>query len=79
MPKYWSITLPLVEASTKGNVILQYFGITTDLVDFAAERSPDKYGRYTVGTWIPIISEKESREMKPDYYLVLPWAQGRTR
>lgn len=67
-------TIHVYGASTKGNVILQYFGITTDLVDFAAERSPDKYGRYTVGTWIPIISEKESREMKPDYYLVLPWA-----
>ena len=61
-------------ASTKGNVILQYFGITTELVDYAAERSPDKFGRYTVGTWIPIISEEESRKMNPDYYLVLPWA-----
>ena len=44
------------------------------MIDFASERSPEKYGRYTVGSWIPIISEKESREMKPDYYLVLPWA-----
>ncbi len=61
-------------ASTKGNVILQYFGITPDLVDYAAERSPDKFGRYTVGSWIPIISEDESRKMNPDYYLVLPWA-----
>lgn len=61
-------------ASTKGNVILQYFGITTDLVDFAAERSPEKFGRFTVGSWIPIISEEESRNMNPDYYFVLPWA-----
>ncbi len=61
-------------ASTKGNVILQYFGIDSSLVDFASERSPEKFGRYTVGSWIPIISEEESRSMNPDYYFVLPWA-----
>ena len=61
-------------ASTKGNVILQYFGLNTDLIDFAAERSPEKFGRYTIGSWIPIISEDESRQMQPDYYFVLPWA-----
>ncbi len=67
-------TIHVYGASTKGNVILQYFGIGTDLIDFAAERSPEKFGRYTVGSWIPIISEEESRAMKPDYYFVLPWA-----
>ena len=61
-------------ASTKGNVILQYFGITPDLCPYASERSPEKYGRYTVGTWIPIVSEEKSKSLKPDYYLVLPWA-----
>lgn len=61
-------------ASTKGNVILQYFGLNTDLIDYAAERSPEKFGRYTVGSWIPIISEDDSRKMQPDYYFVLPWA-----
>jgi len=61
-------------ASTKGNVILQYFGLDTNLIDYAAERSPEKFGRYTIGSWIPIISEQESRAMKPDYYFVLPWA-----
>jgi NDP-4-keto-2,6-dideoxyhexose 3-C-methyltransferase len=61
-------------ASTKGNTILQYFSLSNELIPFAAERSPEKYGKYTVGSWIPIISEEESRKMKPDYYLVLPWA-----
>ena len=61
-------------ASTKGNVILQYFGLDTNLIDYASERSPEKFGRYTVGSWIPIISEDESRKMQPDYYFVLPWA-----
>jgi len=67
-------TIHVYGASTKGNVILQYFDLNTDLIDFAAERSPEKFGRYTVGSWIPIISEEESRNLKPDYYFVLPWA-----
>ncbi len=60
-------------ASTKGNVLLQLFGIGNDLVDVAAERNEWKYGHRTPGTNIPIISEQESRQLKPDYYLVLPW------
>ena len=60
-------------ASTKGNTILQWCGIDQRIVDFAAERNPDKYGAYTLGTDIPIVSEEESRAMNPDYYLVLPW------
>ncbi|MBC7749498.1 MAG: hypothetical protein H7Z76_13150 [Methylotenera sp.] len=60
-------------ASTKGNTILQWCGIDHRIIDFAAERNPDKFGAMTLGTDIPIISEAESRAMKPDYYLVLPW------
>jgi hypothetical protein len=60
-------------ASTKGNTILQWCGLDHTLIDYAAERNPDKYGAHTLGTNIPIISEEESRAMNPDYYLVLPW------
>ena len=60
-------------ASTKGNTILQWCDIDHTLVDYAAERNPDKFGARTLGTDIPIISEEESRTMNPDYYLVLPW------
>ncbi|HSF72430.1 class I SAM-dependent methyltransferase [Microcoleus sp. AT3-A2] len=60
-------------ASTKGNTILQWCGIDNRIIDVAAERNPDKYGAYTLGTDIPIVSEADSRAMKPDYYLVLPW------
>lgn len=60
-------------ASTKGNTILQWCGIDNSQIDYAAERNPDKYGAYTLGSNIPIISEEESRAMNPDYYLVLPW------
>jgi hypothetical protein len=60
-------------ASTKGNVILQYCGITEDLLPFIAEVNEDKFGKFTPRTLIPIISEKEARAMNPDYLLVLPW------
>ncbi|HSF61537.1 MAG TPA: methyltransferase C-terminal domain-containing protein, partial [Gaiellaceae bacterium] len=60
-------------ASTKGNTILQFAGIDTALVDCAADRNPDKWGSETIGTHIPIVSEDESRALRPDYYLVLPW------
>ena len=60
-------------ASTKGNTILQWCGIDDKIIDYAAERNPDKFGARTLGTDIPIISEAESRAMNPDFYLVLPW------
>ncbi len=60
-------------ASTKGNTLLQYYGLTAQDITAIAERQPAKFGKYTVGTNIPIISEKEMREAKPDYLLVLPW------
>lgn len=60
-------------ASTKGNVLLQYCGITSDMVPFIAEVNPDKFGSYTPGTLIPIISESEARARRPDVFLVLPW------
>ncbi|MHB8884074.1 MAG: class I SAM-dependent methyltransferase [Methylovirgula sp.] len=60
-------------ASTKGNVLLQWYGIDSYKVPYAADRNPDKVGAYTLGTGIRIISEEESRRMRPDYYLVLPW------
>ncbi|MDD5774809.1 MAG: hypothetical protein PHS64_02565, partial [Candidatus Omnitrophica bacterium] len=61
-------------ASTKGNVILQYYGLDRALITAAAERSPEKWGKYTVGSWIPIVSEEDARKADPDYFLVLPWA-----
>ncbi|MBI4353363.1 MAG: class I SAM-dependent methyltransferase [Candidatus Omnitrophica bacterium] len=60
-------------ASTKGNTILQFCGINHSTIDCAADRNPDKHGALTLGTDIPIVSEEESRAMKPDYYLALPW------
>ena len=61
-------------ASTKGNTILQYYGLDHNLIEGASERSPWKWGRYTVGTVIPIFSEEDARNAQPDYFLVLPYA-----
>lgn len=63
----------LYGASTKGNTLLQYFGIDHSMIAAAAERNPDKWGKVTVGTRIPIVSEDAARQMAPDYFLVLPW------
>jgi len=60
-------------ASTKGNTLLQFYNLDKKLIQFIADRNPDKWGRRTIGTDIPIISEEESHSMNPDYYLILPW------
>jgi C-methyltransferase C-terminal domain/Putative zinc binding domain/Methyltransferase domain len=60
-------------ASTKGNVLLQYCGITSRLISHIAEVNEDKFGTFTPGTLIPIISEKDAKALKPDYFFVLPW------
>jgi NDP-4-keto-2,6-dideoxyhexose 3-C-methyltransferase len=60
-------------ASTKGNTLLQYFELDNTVIDFIADRSPYKWGRKTIGTNIPIISEKIMRIVHPDYLLILPW------
>ena len=63
----------LYGASTKGNTLLQYYGLDNTLITAAAERNPEKYGRRTPGTNIPIIPEDEMRQQNPDLLLVLPW------
>lgn len=62
-----------IGASTKGNVILQYCGITPADVAQIGEVNEDKFGSYTPGSLIPIVSEAEVLASKPDYLLVLPW------
>jgi NDP-4-keto-2,6-dideoxyhexose 3-C-methyltransferase len=60
-------------ASTKGNAMLQYFGLDNKLISFASERNSEKWGLVTTGTRIPIISEEDARARHPDFFLVLPW------
>lgn len=60
-------------ASTKGNVLLQYWGIGPDLVRSIAEVNADKFGSYTPGSLIPIQAQQDVLASNPDYLLVLPW------
>ena len=60
-------------ASTKGNVLLQFCGFSAAELPAIAEVNPDKFGCFTPGTQIPIVSESDAKSMDPDYFLVLPW------
>jgi NDP-4-keto-2,6-dideoxyhexose 3-C-methyltransferase len=59
-------------ASNRGNTILQYCGLDHRLIGKAADANPEKWGRRTAGTLIPIVSKEEARRDRPDYFLVLP-------
>lgn len=60
-------------ASTKGNVVLQYCGVTEDDLPCIGEVSAEKHGCFTPGTKIPIVSEEVAKTQRPDQLLVLPW------
>jgi hypothetical protein len=60
-------------APGKGNTLLNYCGIRTDLLDYVVDRNPYKHGRFTPGTRIPIHPVERIIETRPDYLLVLPW------
>lgn len=60
-------------ASTKGNVLLQYCNIDSKLLNYISEVNKFKFNKYTPGSNIKIISEKEAKLKNPDYLLVLPW------
>lgn len=63
----------LYGASTRGNTLLQYFGLNNKHIKYAIERNPEKYGRIIASVGIPIISEAQARKDNPDYMLILPW------
>ncbi|MDO8574156.1 MAG: class I SAM-dependent methyltransferase [bacterium] len=65
-------------ASTKGNTILQYYGLGSKDITAIADKSPEKWGKYTVGTMIPIVSEEKARKANPDYFFILPYAFVKT-
>lgn len=60
-------------ASTKGNVVLQFCALTHEDIDCIAEVNEAKFGSFTPGSLIPICSEQEARDRKPDYLFILPW------
>jgi len=66
-------TVAALGASTKGNVLLQYCGITSKQIRAIGDVNPDKFGCYTPRTSIPILPEQEVIDSEPDYLIVLPW------
>jgi hypothetical protein len=60
-------------APGKGNTLLNYCGIRTDLLDYTVDRNPHRHGLFTPGTHIPIHSPDKLAETRPDFILVLPW------
>lgn len=66
-------TVCALGASTKGNVILQYCAVTSDDLPLIGEVNRDKFGSFTPGTFIPIISESQLLESRPDFLVILPW------
>lgn len=60
-------------ASTKGNVLLQYCGFTSNDIEVIGDVNPDKFGALTPGTWIPIADELKVLETNPDYLIIFPW------
>jgi len=60
-------------APGKGNTLLNYCGIRTDLVEFTVDRNPYKQGQFLPGTRIPIREPEELERGRPDFVLILPW------
>jgi hypothetical protein len=60
-------------AAAKGNTLLNYAGVKSDLLPFVADRSPSKQGKYLPGSRIPVATEDELRRYRPDYVVILPW------
>jgi hypothetical protein len=60
-------------APGKGNTLLNYCGVRSDLLEFTVDRSPHKQGMFLPGTRIPIYAPEKIDESRPDYILILPW------
>jgi 2-polyprenyl-3-methyl-5-hydroxy-6-metoxy-1,4-benzoquinol methylase len=60
-------------APAKGNTLLNYCGVSTDLIEFTVDRSPHKQGLSLPGTHIPILHPDAIATCRPDYVLILPW------
>ena len=60
-------------APAKGNTLLNYCGVRSDLVEYTVDRSPHKQGRFLPGVHIPIYAPERIMETRPDYVLILPW------
>jgi 2-polyprenyl-3-methyl-5-hydroxy-6-metoxy-1,4-benzoquinol methylase len=60
-------------AAAKGNTLLNYCGIKNDLVKFVVDANPNKQNKFLPASHIPVLSEDEIKNVKPDFILILPW------
>ena len=60
-------------AAAKGNTLLNFAGVKSDLIKYVVDRSPHKQGKYMPGSRIPIVSEDRLKSDKPDYVVIFPW------
>lgn len=60
-------------AAAKGNTLLNFCGIKNDMIQFVVDAAPGKQGKYMPGSHIPVVNEKELRNCKPDFVIILPW------
>ena len=60
-------------AAAKGNTLLNYAGVQSDLLPYVVDKSPAKQGRFLPGSHIPILEESYLKEDQPDYVIILPW------
>jgi len=60
-------------AAAKGNTIINFSGITKDIIDFVVDKNKNKIGKYLPGSEIPIVDIKNIKKIKPDYIWILPW------
>lgn len=66
-------TIAAYGAAAKGSTLVNHFGIGADVIDFVADRSTHKQGRFMPGVGIPIVAPEALLEKKPDYCLLLTW------
>jgi len=60
-------------AAAKGNTLLNYAGVNSDLLSFVVDRNPAKQGKFLPGTHIPIVDEARLHKEHPNYVVILPW------
>lgn len=66
-------TVAAYGAAAKGNTLMNYAGVRSDLISFAVDRNPVKQGKFMPGSRIPIVNEGQLQDIKPDYVIILPW------
>ena len=60
-------------AAAKGNTLLNFCGIKSDLIHFVVDAAPSKQGKYLPGSHIPVVAEAQIRMIQPDYVIIFPW------